>query len=129
MRADEAHFADFDLLLDEDREMPEEARKLYNKAIQLATSALDLVKELPDAHLIIANSHHNFDEPTKTERHYSLAMQIDPARDDILIARVSIRIELKDWRGAKADVARLKELGSEYAAFAEKEYDQARQAE
>ncbi|MEM6392004.1 MAG: hypothetical protein AAF797_04465 [Planctomycetota bacterium] len=120
---------EFDPLADDEFDATPAQEEHFKQAIQSAKQAIELWPNLPDAHLLIANAYWGLGQLHQTEAHYSFALELDPARDDILSARVGLRIERKNLEGAKADAQRLQQLESEFAESAFNEVAAAEQAE
>ena len=124
--AEAAIFADAPL--GEEPEITEAVQEMLDEAITLAEIAKFLMPELgADANLVIANCHWTMGDLEQTEAFYTAALDVDPARDDILSARVSVRILLEDWLGAERDIYRLAEIGSEFGTDAALEFNAARE--
>ncbi|MEM9296240.1 MAG: hypothetical protein AAGA57_10590 [Planctomycetota bacterium] len=95
-----------------------EAEAALDQAVAAFRQALDLAGQAPpaaDAHAGLARIAMLRDDIEAADQALSDALDADPARDDLLAERMTLRLDAGDMRQARQDLERLESLGSDLA--------------
>lgn len=86
---------------------------IYKESRDLLLKSIELNPFHPDVYLYLGNSFWDIEnDHEKTLEYFQKALDIYPLNEDILIARITLLINLKKFELAKNDLEKLKEIGS-----------------
>jgi len=95
--------------------LDEEAKNAIETAIKHFQKCVDLNPNHPEAFVFLANAYWSLNQMQLASESFIKALEVSPWRDDVLSARAAAFIEQEKFDEAANDLARLEEIGSEFA--------------
>lgn len=102
----------------------------YRRARQHLLKSLSLNPYFPDTHWMLANSFEEIDnDKDRLLQYYNSCLDLDPAFDDVIVARMGVLIKNGDLKAAEKDLLSLERLGSHHAISMREHYQNQLNAE